>query len=180
MKKNIKILLFLVFVIVSFGVISMLLISKQYHFERVITVSATQSEVFEYIKSTKRFNEWNPWRKLDPSMSIKYFGKDGEIGDEYCWKGNKDVGEGCHVITNIVPNHFQQSKMTFKKPFESIGYSDIILIPLGKQTKVIWTLDCELDYPMNLMKFFMDKGMNKSYSEGLLNLKVLVENSTIK
>ncbi len=176
MKKFIKFLLFLLLGVVSIGLILMLLISKQYHFERSITINGSQSEVYEYLKSTKKFNEWNPWMKLDPSMSIQYSGNEGEVGDEYCWKDNKDVGVGCHEILQLVPNQLQKTKMTFKEPFESIGYSDIILTPQGNQTKVTWTLDCELDYPMNLMKIFMDQGMNKSYSEGLENLKKLVEN----
>ena len=65
--------------------------------------------------------------------------------------------------------------MLFKKPFESDATSDLILTPQGNSTKVAWTMACELDYPMNLMKFFMDSQMEKSYGSGLQKLKVLAE-----
>ena len=65
--------------------------------------------------------------------------------------------------------------MLFEKPFESDATSDLILTPKRISTKVTWTMDCELDYPMNLMKFFMDSQMEKSYGSGLQKLKVLAE-----
>ena len=65
--------------------------------------------------------------------------------------------------------------MLFEKPFESDATSDLILTPQGNSTKVTWTMDCELDYPMNLMKFFIDRQMDKSYGSGLQKLKVLAE-----
>lgn len=65
--------------------------------------------------------------------------------------------------------------MLFKEPFESDATSDLILSPEGNSTNVTWTMDCELDYPMNLMKLFMDKEMEKSYGGGLKTLKELSE-----
>ncbi|MGV0945581.1 hypothetical protein ACTS91_14780 [Empedobacter falsenii] len=45
----------------------------------------------------------------------------------------------------------------------------------GNGTKITWSMDCELDYPMNLMKLMMDSQMEKSYGKGLDKLKKLVE-----
>ena len=99
----------------------------------------------------------------------------GQIGDKYCWEGNEESGSGCQEITALVPNQKQSTKMIFYKPFESEATSDLILIPEGSATKVTWTMDCELDYPMNLMKLFMDSQMGKSYDSGLNALKALAE-----
>ncbi|MFV0209304.1 hypothetical protein OBK13_08850 [Empedobacter falsenii] len=65
--------------------------------------------------------------------------------------------------------------MMFKKPFESDATSDIVLTKEGNTTKVTWSMDCELDYPMNLMKLIMDSQMEKSYGDGLTKLKELSE-----
>ena len=65
--------------------------------------------------------------------------------------------------------------MLFKKPFETDATSDLLFSAEGCATKVTWTMDCELDYPMNLMKFFMDSQMEKFYGSGLQKLKVLAE-----
>ena len=40
--------------------------------------------------------------------------------------------------------------MLFEKPFESDATSDLLFSAEGCATKVTWTMDCELDYPMNL------------------------------
>lgn len=65
--------------------------------------------------------------------------------------------------------------MMFEVPFESEATSDLVLTPEGNGTKVTWSMDCELDYPFNLMGISMDKEMEKSYGSGLEQLKVLSE-----
>ena len=52
---------------------------------------------------------------------------------------------------------------------------DIVLTKEGNGTKVVWTLNAEMEYPSNLMKPMMDYWMGKSYEEGLQNLKKLSE-----
>ena len=68
-----------------------------------------------------------------------------------------------------------ETKMMFKKPFESDATSDVVLTKEGNTTKVVWNMDCELDYPMNLMKLMMDYQMEDSYGKGLKKLKELSE-----
>ena len=75
----------------------------------------------------------------------------------------------------LVPNQRQKTKMDFKRPFEDTSYSEVMLTPEGNGTKVTWTLDSELERPMNLMRFFMDGAMDKSYGEGLAKLKEISE-----
>lgn len=171
MKKFLKILL----AIVAILIIVMLLMGKAYHFEKSIVINAPAEKVYAQINSTKAINQWNPWMKLDPNLKVTYSGNPGQIGDKYCWEGNDEVGSGCQEITALVPNQKQSTKMIFYKPFESDATSNIILTPEGNSTKVTWDMDCELDYPMNLMKLFMDGQMDKSYGDGLNALKAISE-----
>lgn len=171
MKKLLKILL----AIVAILIIVMLLTGKAYHFEKSIVINAPAEKVYAQINSTKAINQWNPWMKLDPNLKLTYSGNSGQIGDKYCWEGNDEVGSGCQEITALVPNQKQSTKMIFYKPFESDATSNIILTPEGNSTKVTWDMDCELDYPMNLMKLFMDGQMDKSYGDGLNALKAISE-----
>ncbi|QES94329.1 SRPBCC family protein [Empedobacter brevis] len=153
----------------------MFALGKQYHFETSIVINAPIEKVYEQVSSSKKFNEWNPWMKLDPNLKLTYSGNQGEVGDEYCWDGNDEVGQGCHIITALEPNEKVATKMLFKKPFESDATSDVVLTKEGNATKVTWSMDCEFDYPMNLMKLLMDSQMEKSYGEGLSKLKELSE-----
>lgn len=171
MKNFLKILL----AIVAILIIVMFLMGKAYHFEKSIVINAPVEKVYAQINSTKAINQWNPWMKLDPNLKVTYSGNPGQIGDKYCWEGNDEVGSGCQEITALVPNQKQSTKMIFYKPFESDATSNIILTPEGNSTKVTWDLDCELDYPMNLMKLFMDGQMDKSYGDGLNALKAISE-----
>lgn len=171
MKKFLKILL----AIVAILIIVMFLMGKAYHFEKSIVINAPAEKVYAQINSTKAINQWNPWMKLDPNLKVTYSGNPGQIGDKYCWEGNDEVGSGCQEITALVPNQKQSTKMIFYKPFESDATSNIILTPEGNSTKVTWDMDCELDYPMNLMKLFMDGQMDKSYGDGLNALKAISE-----
>ena len=168
----------LVFVLVLIGVmvIAILAMGKNYHFETSMIINAPIEKVYAHASSSKKFNEWNPWMDLDTNLNLNYKGTQGTVGDEYCWEGNDDVGQGCHVITNLVPNEKIATKMLFKKPFESEATSDLVFTKEGNNTKVTWSMDCEIDYPMNLMKLFMDKQMEASYGKGLKKLKALAEN----
>ena len=65
--------------------------------------------------------------------------------------------------------------MIFKKPFEIDASSDVVLSKEGNGTKVTWGMDCELDYTMNLMGFFMSGEMDKSYGSELNALKAISE-----
>ncbi|SFI13594.1 SRPBCC family protein [Halpernia frigidisoli] len=171
MKTILKIFLALIVIIV----IAMFAIGEKYHFEKSIVINAPAEKVYGQVNSSKKINLWNPWMKMDPNLKLQYSGNPGEVGDKYCWKGNDQVGEGCQEITALAPNQKQSTKMTFLKPFESIATSDILLSPNGNQTKVTWTMDCELEYPKNLMKIFLNGQMDKSYGEGLAKLKEISE-----
>lgn len=175
MKRALRlILLFLVGIVLVLAIV-MFAIGKQYHFEKTITINATPEKIYEKISSTKGINEWNPWMDLDPNLKLSYQGTQGQIGDQYCWVGNENVGEGCQKILELVPNERQKTEMTFKKPFESTATSEVLLKPKGNQTDVTWTLDCDLDYPMNLMSIMMDSQMDDSYGKGLNKLKEISE-----
>jgi len=165
----------IVLAILAVLIIAMLVVGKAYHYEKSIIINAPVEKVYGNASSMKAFNQWNPWMKLDPNLKVDYSGTSGAVGDKYCWVGNKEVGEGCHEITALVPNQKVGTKMLFKKPFESDATSDILFTPEGNTTKVTWNMDCELDYPMNLMKFFMDGQMDKSYGGGLIKLKEISE-----
>ncbi len=172
MKRIFKILLGAVLVLVAL----MLALGKSYHYEKSIVINAPVEKVYAQIASSKAFNQWNPWLELDPNFQIEYKGVQGEVGDEYCWKSEKEeAGEGCHKIIELKPNQGVKTQMNFKKPFENISYSSIVLEAQDGKTKVTWDMDTELPYPMNLMKLMMDGSMDESYGKGLEKLKNLCE-----
>lgn len=176
MKKSLRIIGLIILGFIALLLVVMLCLGTKYHFEKSMVIKSSPDKIYPYISSMDKFNEWNPWMDLDPQVKVTYHRERGKIGDRYCWKGNKDAGVGCHEITALVPNRSQKNTMFFEEPFQSKATSDIILVPISSnETKITWTMDCDLEYPMNLMKLFMDKEMDKSYTKGLNKLKELVE-----
>jgi hypothetical protein len=93
--------------------------------------------------------------EIRPAVETNYSGVSGQIGDKHCWKSDKkDVGNGCQEITALIPNQNKVLKWLLKVKGEAT--SDIVLTQEGNATKVTWTLDTEMEYPMNLMKPMMD------------------------
>lgn len=175
MKKILKIFLGLfVFVLVAL-VILMFAIGKDYRFERKIYINAPVDKVWPHINSMKAINAWSPFLKMDPQMQQKYSGPSGEVGDTYYWNGNEQAGEGEERIVKLDPLHSSEVELHFIRPFESHAHSGIILEPKGNGTEVTWNFSTEMEYPFNLMKLFMDAGMDEAFTDGLQSLKKMAE-----
>ena len=174
-KKLIKLLGIFVGVFLLYCLFAIAFFDKKCHDEQSLLINANNATVWNHVKSLKDFNEWNPWLKYDPNLTITYSGNSGEIGDKYHWIGNEDVGEGEQEIVGIVPGKKVITKMKFIKPMDDEASSDLILLPNQNSTKVTWTIDYEIDNIFKPLKPFMTYQMNKSYREGLLKLKEICE-----
>jgi uncharacterized protein YndB with AHSA1/START domain len=175
MKTILKILGVLIVLVILYAVFAMLAFSKNHHFERSVVINAPKEKVWQYVGSTKAFNTWNPFLKMDKNIVVTYSGTSGEVGDSYSWKGNKDVGEGEQTVTAVTPNEKSTSKLHFIKPFEGDATANFILTPEGNGTKVTWAMDNELNAMMKVMKPMMDNHMGKTFDQGLADLKKLAE-----
>lgn len=159
-------------------VILALMAPRTYNVSREILISRAKPEVFAYLKSLKKMDEWSPWAQKDPNMEKKFTGVDGEVGATSYWNGNKEVGEGEQEITEIVDGERIASELRFLKPWKS--KSDCYLLvddASGKETKVTWGFSGQNKFPMSIMALFvsMDKMVGKDFEEGLRNLKQVLE-----
>ena len=175
MKKFFKILLVFFIVISLVIVIAMIAVGKKYHFEKSIVINAPVEKVWHNVNSMKAVNSWSPFLDYDKNMKQTYSGVSGQVGDTYHWSGNDEAGEGEEKITALEPNKKSSVNIRFIKPFEGNADADVILQPQGNATKVTWTFDTEMNYPMNLMKLTMDSQMEKDFGKGLQKLKEISE-----
>ena len=171
----------LIYIIAGIAILIILLAliaPKTYHVSRSILISKPKSDVFEYLKSLKKMDDWSPWATRDPNMEKKFTGIDGKVGAVSYWKGNKDVGEGEQEITKIVDGERIESELRFLNPWKST--SDCYLQiedQQSEQTNVIWGFTGKNKFPMSIMMLFMsmDKMVGKDFEEGLKNLKEVLE-----
>lgn len=145
---------------------------KTYHIERSIEIEAPKSMVFESVSQFKNMDKWSPWNELDPDMKKTYTGTDGTVGATYSWTGNKDVGEGKQTITAVSPDRVD-FLLNISEPFKADFPASFLLSGDEQKTKVTWTLDPVLPFPVNVWAMFtdVDEAMGKDYERGLGNLK---------
>lgn len=178
MKKFLKIIGVILGIFVAYCLIAIVFFDSHYHGEKSIVIKSPTEKVWENVNSMKAINSWSPWMKLDKNMKKVYNGSSGKIGDEFCWDGNDDAGSGCQKITNVGyfgTNGFVVTFIKFKKPFEDTASSNIRIEKMDKDTKVTWDMNFDFQTMMKPMIPLFNWKMNKTFEEGLNDLKELSE-----
>ena len=165
------------------GVIAALLITgffipKGMKSTREIIINKPTAEVFNYIKQLKNQQNYSKWATMDPNIKNEFRGTDGAIGFVNSWEGNKKVGQGEQEIKGIIEGKQLTTELRFIKPFKSVAKSTINTSSVtDTSTKVSWGFEGQMNYPMNVMKLFMnmEKGIGDDFSIGLANLKAVLE-----
>ena len=151
---------------------------KTYEVSRNISINKPVAEVFEYVRSLKKQDEWGPWAKRDPNMVKEFKGTDGEVGALSSWKGNKEVGEGEQEIVGITENEEVRTELRFFKPWKSESDAYIRVNDEGSgNTNVTWGFTGKNKFPVSIMMLFMnmDKSVGKDFEQGLSDLKAILE-----
>ena len=163
-------------VIVLIGVAYML--PSQVHLERAIVIDRPATAIFPLINSFRRFNDWSPWKQLDPSATYTFSGPDTGVGAAMAWSGDSKVGRGTQVITESIPD----SRVSIDLVFGTMAPQKAawLLSPDGSGTKVVWTLESDVgNSPLGrYFGLFLDRMVGPDYEQGLKQLKVLAEKSS--
>lgn len=172
------IVLYIVLGIIAALLLAGLVISKELKATKEIVINKPVNEVFNYIKYLKNQQNYSKWATLDPDMKNEFRGTDGQPGFVNHWAGNKKVGEGEQEIISVEEGRALNTELRFIKPFKSFAKSRMTTEAIdANSTKVTWGFESQMNYPMNLMKLFMnmDKAIGDDFSVGLNNLKALME-----
>lgn len=170
--KILKYLLYTLGILAALVVALGFFAKKTYHIERSIDIEAPRAMVFESVSQFKNMDKWSPWNELDPNMKKSYSGTDGTVGASFSWEGNKDVGAGKQTIQSIGADRVD-FLLNISEPFKADFPASFILTGDEKITKVTWTLDPVLPFPVNVWAMFtnVNEAMGKDYDRGLGNLK---------
>ncbi len=170
--KFIKYLLYFVLGLAALIGVLGIFAKKTYHIERSIEIDAPKALVYDQIRFFKNFNEWSPWLKLDPNVTVTYEGADGEVGSAYSWAGNENVGKGKELLKALSADRIDL-ELQFIEPFESTIPAFFNVTGDTLKTKVSWGFDPHLPFPVNVWAMFtdIDKAMGTDYERGLAFLK---------
>lgn len=147
-----------------------------FRLSRSATIAAPPEKVFALINDLRRFNEWNPFARMEPTVAITYDASSAGVGGAYHWKGEK-TGEGRMQITESIPAQRVTARLDFSKPFEAHNVVDFTVQPQGSGSTVTWAMHGPMPYLNRLMTVFfdMDKSVGKDFEAGLADLKALAE-----
>src|SRR6478736_5937602 len=146
-----------------------LFIKKEYTIQREIVIGKPKYAVFDYVKYLKNQEYFNKWVMIDPNMKKEFKGTDGTVGFVYAWNSqNKQAGAGEQEIVKLVDGETVDVEVRFERPFKSTAKTPIQTTSVSEnQTKVIWTMYGNSNYPMNTMNPFMDNLLGKDLEASL-------------
>lgn len=151
---------------------------KEYRLERSVSTSASAAEVFRVLNDIQRFQEWSPWKKLDPEAKYEYSGPLLGVGSAVAWDGNKDLGAGRMQIVDTQPEKAIFIETEFFRPFASKSRTSWLVSDEGSQRKITWVMEgineTIIARVFNVI-VSMDKILGKDFEEGLASLKSIVE-----
>lgn len=178
MNALLTVLAIVVAIVVLLLVIA-LFIKKEYTVTREIVVSQPRQKVFDYIKYLRNQDSFSKWSGMDPDMKKEYRGTDGTAGFVSAWDSEmKNVGKGEQQIVKITEGERVDFSIHFIKPFDGLAKAYMATHSESEnQTRVTWSFDSEMKYPMNLMLLFMnmEKMIGNDLQVGLNNLKLQLE-----
>jgi uncharacterized protein YndB with AHSA1/START domain len=136
------------------------------------TVAAPPDVVHAYVNDFKRWAEWSPWEKLDPTMKRELSGATAGPGAVYYWNGNDKVGEGRMTITDSQAPKSVTIRLEFLKPFAATNTTQFDLVPSGSGTSVTWAMTGRNNFVAKAMCLFMDmdKMVGPDFERGLAQL----------
>ncbi|GAB4231608.1 MAG: hypothetical protein Kow0032_13950 [Methyloligellaceae bacterium] len=144
--------------------------------ERAEVINAPESDIFVYLNSPKKFNDWSPWAEKDPDAHYIFSGPPAGKGAGMAWDSdNPQVGSGRQEIVESVENRSVKVALDFGD--QGTATATFELVPAGAGTKVIWRFST--DTGNNPLKrwagLLFDRWVGAEYERGLARLKELVE-----
>jgi uncharacterized protein YndB with AHSA1/START domain len=176
-----KILLGLVAIIVLMLIVAAFK-SPDYRVERSRIIAAKPEVLFDYFNNHKKFNEWNPWVKMDPVAKNTYSGPEAGVGAVASWDG-EIVGAGSATIIESKPGELIRERMDWKKPMEGTSAVDFTFKTEGDKTIVTWVMYGKNEGLLaKAMSLFMDceSMCGPQFEKGLEDLENLVTSAPAK
>jgi hypothetical protein len=174
-NQRLMLVLYILIGIIVILLVMALLLPGKYHVEKTAIIARPLPTVMDKVADLHNYAAWNPWQQSDPSAKGTITGTPKTPGHKYSWEGRK-VGVGSLTLRDIDNRHVH-FVLEFVKPFKSRASDDWLFEEWGQgETKVTWSNNGELPFPVaRLLGPSITKGLNKSFVEGLSNLKKMSE-----
>ncbi len=171
-----KVLIVLAVLVVILVVVTALQPSE-FHVARATTVAAPAPVVFAQVNDFHKWEAWNPWARIDPTMKQEYQGSPAGVGAVYTWVGNSEVGEGRMTVVESRPSDLIRVKLEFFKPMAGESVAEFTFTPDGDRTAVTWSMSGRNNFIAKAMCLVMnmDKMIGGQFEKGLAQMRVAAE-----
>jgi uncharacterized protein YndB with AHSA1/START domain len=171
-----KILLVLAIAIVAFVVV-VALQPDDFKVTRSATVAAAPAVVFAQVNDLRRWEQWSPWAKIDPSMKQTFEGPSSGEGAALTWSGNSTVGEGKMTLIKSQPPELIHIKLDFEKPMKATNLTEFTFTPVGQGTVVTWSMSGRQNFVQKAFCLLLNgkKMVGGDFEKGLAQMKSVAE-----
>ena len=176
--KTVRYLLYIVFGFLAFILIIALFVTKDFNFEKSVTINKPIEQVWQHTNSLSALDKWSPWYAYDQNIRKQIYGKDGTVGAKETWESDvESVGKGKQTITKIEAPTLFATKLEFIKPYKNKIDGFVKLKSEGEKTIVSWGVKSKLPYPYNIMNILVnaENTIGKDFASGLNKLKAICE-----
>ena len=150
--------------------------SPDFRVERSLTIAAPPEALFGWFNNHKKFDEFNPWLKLDPAAQVSYAGPEAGVGAETSWEG-PETGKGKATIIESKPNELVRLRMDWIEPMAGVSTVDYTFKPAASgQTTVTWAMYGKQEsFVCKVMSLFMncDAMCGPQFEKGLADVAKL-------
>jgi hypothetical protein len=175
--KVLKIILLSLVALVILLLLVALLLPSQYHIERNANIGAPSGGVFMQVADLSQWEQWSPWKDLDPKTVYTFTGTHGAVGSVWSWKSDV-AGSGSMTLKSVEPGKSLRFALRFIAPnqMESEFIWTFAEVPGG--TRAVWAMEGALSYPLERwMGLFFDGMMGPDFEKGLARLKMRAEHA---
>lgn len=150
---------------------------SQFTVTRSAHIDAAPEKVFAQINDFHNWQNWSPWKDLDPNATTTFEGPQSGKGAVYAWSGNSEVGEGKLTILESTPNDHITMRLDFERPMQSSAENDYTLASDGNGTRMTWTMSGHNSFLERAMCVFfdMDKMLGGMFEKGMANINNVVK-----
>ncbi|MCK7555902.1 SRPBCC family protein [Chitinophaga sedimenti] len=174
--KILKWILIIIAVLIIVPCLLALFMKKDYSITKEVVINKPKQQVFDYVKYLKNQNKFNKWVLSDPAVVITDRGADGTVGYVQTWDSKAMSSKGEQEIKNIVEGETIDCDLRFEKPFAGLSPTTMRTDAVSdNQTKVTWTFNGRMPYPMNVIRPLAESKMSDDLGESLDLLKKQLE-----
>jgi hypothetical protein len=149
----------------------------EFAIERDVVVAAPPAVIQPNLENLHAFNEWQPFARMDPQMTLSYDGPESGVGASSSWTAPQ-MGKGRMTVTRVEQGREVEMKLEFFEPMAGVNRVVFGMAPQGdRDTRVSWRMEGKNNFAGKAMTLFagMEKMMGDTFEQGLATLKQTAE-----